>query len=134
MPVLCFSMMYWSDWQEDSRDANRGSIRKAWMDGSNSGILITSKNMLWPNGLSLDIEQGMLHWVDAYYDRIETVLLNTTERRVRKSAKHSDENIPRESFNSGGVCSFWLVNDSVFRVIVSCSIREKCTLHFTVKV
>ncbi|XP_035377067.1 low-density lipoprotein receptor-related protein 1 isoform X2 [Electrophorus electricus] len=75
-------MMYWSDWQEDSRDANRGSIRKAWMDGSNAGILITSKNMLWPNGLSLDIQQGVLYWVDAYYDRIEMVLLNTTERKT----------------------------------------------------
>lgn len=96
MHVLCFSMMYWSDWQEDSRDANRGSIRKAWMDGSNSGILITSKNMLWPNGLSLDTEQNVLYWVDAYYDRIEMVLLNTTERRVRKFVKHLDENIPRD--------------------------------------
>ncbi|KAL6483428.1 hypothetical protein MHYP_G00083000 [Metynnis hypsauchen] len=75
-------MLYCSDWQEDSRDANRGSIRKAWMDGSNFGVLISSKNMLWPNGLSLDIQQGILYWVDAYYDRIEMVLLNTTERRT----------------------------------------------------
>lgn len=93
MHVVFFSMMYWSDWQEDSRDANRGSIRKAWMDGSNSGILITSKNMLWPNGLSLDVEQDVLYWVDAYYDRIEMVLLNTTERRVRRIVTHPDENI-----------------------------------------
>lgn len=38
--------------------------------------------MLWPNGLSLDIPQGILYWVDAYYDQIEMVYLNTTERKV----------------------------------------------------
>lgn len=77
-------MMYWSDWEEEPKETNRGSIKKAWMDGSNAGILLTSKTVLWPNGLSLDIQQGVLYWVDAYYDRIEMVLLNTTERRVRK--------------------------------------------------
>ncbi|XP_005162276.1 low-density lipoprotein receptor-related protein 1 isoform X2 [Danio rerio] len=75
-------MMYWSDWEEEPKEMNRGSIRKAWMDGSNAGILLTSKTVLWPNGLSLDIQQGLLYWVDAYYDRIEMVLLNTTERRT----------------------------------------------------
>jgi len=38
--------------------------------------------VLWPNGLSLDIPQGILYWVDAYYDRIEMVYLNSTERKV----------------------------------------------------
>uniref|UniRef100_A0A671R1W1 Low-density lipoprotein receptor-related protein 1-like n=1 Tax=Sinocyclocheilus anshuiensis TaxID=1608454 RepID=A0A671R1W1_9TELE len=75
-------MMYWSDWEEEPKETNRGSIKKAWMDGSNAGILLTSKTVLWPNGLSLDIQQGILYWVDAYYDRIEMVLLNTTERRT----------------------------------------------------
>uniref|UniRef100_A0A673JVW3 Low-density lipoprotein receptor-related protein 1-like n=1 Tax=Sinocyclocheilus rhinocerous TaxID=307959 RepID=A0A673JVW3_9TELE len=75
-------MMYWSDWEEEPKETNRGSIKKAWMDGSNAGILLTSKTVLWPNGLSLDIQQGILYWVDAYYDRIEMVFLNTTERRT----------------------------------------------------
>uniref|UniRef100_A0A671QVS2 Low density lipoprotein receptor-related protein 1Ab n=1 Tax=Sinocyclocheilus anshuiensis TaxID=1608454 RepID=A0A671QVS2_9TELE len=75
-------MMYWSDWEEEPKETNRGSIKKAWMDGSNAGILLTSKTVLWPNGLSLDSQQGILYWVDAYYDRIEMVLLNTTERRT----------------------------------------------------
>uniref|UniRef100_A0A8C1T2J2 Low density lipoprotein receptor-related protein 1Ab n=1 Tax=Cyprinus carpio TaxID=7962 RepID=A0A8C1T2J2_CYPCA len=75
-------MMYWSDWEEEPKETNRGSIKKAWMDGSNAGILLTSKTVLWPNGLSLDTQQGILYWVDAYYDRIEMVLLNTTERRT----------------------------------------------------
>ncbi|XP_066526626.1 low-density lipoprotein receptor-related protein 1-like isoform X2 [Hoplias malabaricus] len=74
--------MYWTDWEEDPKDSKRGKIERAWMDGTNRNILLTSKTILWPNGLSLDINQGILYWVDAYYDRIEMVYLNTTERKT----------------------------------------------------
>uniref|UniRef100_A0A8D3BMI9 Low density lipoprotein receptor-related protein 1Ab n=1 Tax=Scophthalmus maximus TaxID=52904 RepID=A0A8D3BMI9_SCOMX len=74
--------MYWTDWEEDPTESNRGKIKKAWMDGSHHQVFLTSKTVLWPNGLSLDIPQGILYWVDAYYDRIELVYLNTTERKV----------------------------------------------------
>lgn len=56
------------------------------MDGSHHQIFLTSKTVLWPNGLSLDVPQGILYWVDAYYDRIEMVYLNTTERKVGKDS------------------------------------------------
>ena len=52
------------------------------MDGSNRNVFLSSKTVLWPNGLSLDIPQGILYWVDAYYDRIEMVYLNSSERKV----------------------------------------------------
>lgn len=74
--------MYWTDWEEDPTESNRGKIKKAWMDGSHHQVFLTSKTVLWPNGLSLDIPQGILYWVDAYYDRIELIYLNTTERKV----------------------------------------------------
>lgn len=77
-----FSWMYWTDWEEDPKESKRGKIEKAWMDGTNRNVLLTSKTVLWPNGLSLDIPQGILYWVDAYYDRIEMVYLNTTARKV----------------------------------------------------
>lgn len=75
--------MYWTDWEEDPTESNRGKIKKAWMDGSHHQVFLTSKTVLWPNGLSLDIPQGILYWVDAYYDRIELVYLNTTDRKVQ---------------------------------------------------
>lgn len=74
--------MYWTDWEEDPKDSKRGKIERAWMDGSNRNIFITSKTVLWPNGLSLDIPAKILYWVDAFYDRIEMVYLNGTERKV----------------------------------------------------
>ncbi|XP_053083242.1 low-density lipoprotein receptor-related protein 1 isoform X3 [Pangasianodon hypophthalmus] len=74
--------MYWTDWEEDPKESKRGKIERAWMDGTNRNILLTSKTVLWPNGLSLDVPQGILYWVDAYYDRIEMVYLNSTERKT----------------------------------------------------
>uniref|UniRef100_A0A8C2ERD6 Low density lipoprotein receptor-related protein 1Aa n=1 Tax=Cyprinus carpio TaxID=7962 RepID=A0A8C2ERD6_CYPCA len=74
--------MYWTDWEEDPKESKRGKIEKAWMDGTNRNVLLTSKTVLWPNGLSLDIPQGILYWVDAYYDRIEMVYLNNTARKT----------------------------------------------------
>lgn len=74
--------MYWTDWEEDPKESKRGKIERAWMDGSNRNVFLTSKTVLWPNGLSLDIPQGVLYWVDAYYDRIEMVYLNSSERKV----------------------------------------------------
>uniref|UniRef100_A0A4W6FD01 LDL receptor related protein 1 n=1 Tax=Lates calcarifer TaxID=8187 RepID=A0A4W6FD01_LATCA len=74
--------MYWTDWEEDPKESKRGKIERAWMDGSNRNVFLTSKTVLWPNGLSLDIPQGLLYWVDAYYDRIEMVYLNSSERKT----------------------------------------------------
>lgn len=85
--------MYWTDWEEDPTESNRGKIKKAWMDGSHHQVFLTSKTVLWPNGLSLDIPQGILYWVDAYYDRIELVYLNTTERKVGNAREYSDDSV-----------------------------------------
>uniref|UniRef100_A0A670IUS4 LDL receptor related protein 1 n=1 Tax=Podarcis muralis TaxID=64176 RepID=A0A670IUS4_PODMU len=74
--------MYWTDWEEDPKDSKRGKIEKAWMDGTHRTVFITSKTVLWPNGLSLDIPAKVLYWVDAFYDRIEMVTLDGTERKV----------------------------------------------------
>lgn len=74
--------MYWTDWEEDEIDDSVGRIEKAWMDGFNRQIFVTSK-MLWPNGLTLDFHTNTLYWCDAYYDHIEKVFLNGTHRKVK---------------------------------------------------
>lgn len=78
----CLSWMYWTDWEEDEIDDSVGRIEKAWMDGFNRQIFVTSK-MLWPNGLTLDFHTHTLYWCDAYYDHIERVFLNGTHRKVK---------------------------------------------------
>lgn len=76
--------MYWTDWEEDEIDDSVGRIEKAWMDGYNRQIFVTSK-MLWPNGLTLDYQSNVLYWCDAYYDHIERIFLNGTERKVKEN-------------------------------------------------
>lgn len=75
------SWMYWTDWEEDEVNDSIGRIEKAWMDGSNRRIFVTS-NMLWPNGLTLDHSTSTMYWCDAYYDHIEKIHLNGTGRMV----------------------------------------------------
>ncbi|XP_049327868.1 low-density lipoprotein receptor-related protein 1 isoform X3 [Astyanax mexicanus] len=94
--------MYWTDWEEDPKESKRGKIERAWMDGTNRNVLLTSKTILWPNGLSLDIPQGVLYWVDAYYDRIEMVYLNSTERKVSTSTVYDGE----ELNHAFGLCHY----------------------------
>lgn len=81
--VFCVhgSWMYWTDWEEDEVNDSIGRIEKAWMDGSNRRIFVTS-NMLWPNGLTLDHSTSTMYWCDAYYDHIEKMNLNGTGRMV----------------------------------------------------
>lgn len=79
--VFVCSWMYWTDWEEDEVNDSIGRIEKAWMDGSNRHIFVTS-NMLWPNGLTLDHGTGTMYWCDAYYDHIEKIQLNGTGRMV----------------------------------------------------
>uniref|UniRef100_A0A803SM43 LDL receptor related protein 1B n=1 Tax=Anolis carolinensis TaxID=28377 RepID=A0A803SM43_ANOCA len=72
--------MYWTDWEEDQIDDSVGRIEKAWMNGYSRQIFVTSK-MLWPNGLTLDYQNNILYWCDAYYDHIEKIFLNGTDRK-----------------------------------------------------
>ncbi|KAI9538352.1 Low-density lipoprotein receptor- protein 1B [Dissostichus eleginoides] len=78
--------MYWTDWEEDEVNDSIGRIEKAWMDGSNRRIFVTS-NMLWPNGLTLDHSTSTMYWCDAYYDHIEKINLNGTGRMVVYNGK-----------------------------------------------
>lgn len=80
--VCTGSWMYWTDWEEDEVNDSIGRIEKAWMDGSNRRIFVTS-NMLWPNGLTLDHGSSTMYWCDAYYDHIERIHLNGSGRTVR---------------------------------------------------
>uniref|UniRef100_A0A8C2AIS0 Low density lipoprotein receptor-related protein 1Bb n=1 Tax=Cyprinus carpio TaxID=7962 RepID=A0A8C2AIS0_CYPCA len=80
------SWMYWTDWEEDEVNDSIGRIEKAWMDGSNRKIFVTS-NMLWPNGLTLEHGTSTMYWCDAYYDHIERIYLNGTGRMVVYSGR-----------------------------------------------
>ncbi|XP_069472627.1 low-density lipoprotein receptor-related protein 1B isoform X1 [Ambystoma mexicanum] len=106
--------MYWTDWEEDEVDDNVGRIEKAWMDGFNRQIFVTSK-MLWPNGLTLDYDSNILYWCDAYYDHIEMIFLNGSNRQVVRSGKELNHPF---GLSHHGNYIFWTdyMNGSIFQL------------------
>ncbi|XP_038606813.1 low-density lipoprotein receptor-related protein 1B [Tachyglossus aculeatus] len=109
--------MYWTDWEEDEIDDSVGRIERAWMDGSERQIFVTSR-MLWPNGLTLDGHTGVLYWCDAYYDHIERIFLDGTNRKVMYSGK--ELNHPFGLAHHGDLV-FWTdyMNGSIFQLDVT---------------
>uniref|UniRef100_A0A8D2ZZH8 EGF-like domain-containing protein n=1 Tax=Scophthalmus maximus TaxID=52904 RepID=A0A8D2ZZH8_SCOMX len=113
------SWMYWTDWEEDEVNDSIGRIEKAWMDGSNRRIFVTS-NMLWPNGLTLDHGTGTMYWCDAYYDHIEKIHLNGTGRMVVYNGKELNHPFGISHYRN---FIFWTeyMNASVFQLDLSAS-------------
>uniref|UniRef100_A0A8C7S0A9 EGF-like domain-containing protein n=1 Tax=Oncorhynchus mykiss TaxID=8022 RepID=A0A8C7S0A9_ONCMY len=108
------SWMYWTDWEEDEVNDSIGRIEKAWMDGSNRQIFVTS-NMLWPNGLTLDHGTSTMYWCDANYDHIEKIYLNGTGRQVVYNGKQLNHPFGISHYRNS---IFWTeyMNASVFQL------------------
>lgn len=70
------SIMFWTD---------RKAIRKAGMDGSNP-IIIVSTNLITPYGITVDVPNSRLYWVDADKEIIETARLDGSDRRTISSS------------------------------------------------
>ena len=55
------------------------------MDGDNATRkILADKNVYWPNGLTLDLIQRKLYWLDAKLQRVEAVDLDGNNRMVIK--------------------------------------------------
>jgi low-density lipoprotein receptor-related protein 1 (alpha-2-macroglobulin receptor) len=80
------SKMYWTDWS----GSGKGFIRFAGMDGSNPDPdILVQKELLWPNGLTLDYKKNQLYWCDAFLDKIERINIDGSERTlIFKDAVH----------------------------------------------
>ena len=72
--------LYWSDWGSVAK------IEKASMDGENRTVIHDS-DLVEPNGLTLDYDQLVLYWIDAYRDMIECSSVNGSNRRVVSSER-----------------------------------------------
>lgn len=68
--------MYWTDW-----GVTPGRIERAGMDGSHREILVNT-SLKWPNGLTLDMVQRRIFWVDAKLNSISSCNFDGTSRRL----------------------------------------------------
>ncbi|XP_067886311.1 very low-density lipoprotein receptor [Heterodontus francisci] len=66
--------VYWSDWGEPAK------IEKAGMNGVDRQLLVT-RDIQWPNGITLDLVKSRLYWVDSKMHTLSSVDLNGQDRR-----------------------------------------------------
>jgi hypothetical protein len=74
-PRQKYKLMYWTDWGSEPK------IERANMDGTDRQVIVR-ENILWPNGLTLDLENNRLFWVDAKLHVIFSSNFEGQERRV----------------------------------------------------
>ncbi|CAH1722415.1 unnamed protein product [Chironomus riparius] len=67
--------MFWSDWGSNPR------IERAGMDGTHRQTIV-SYDVKWPNGLTLDIVQKRIYWVDAKLNVISSCNYDGTGRNL----------------------------------------------------
>ncbi|KAH9498800.1 Exosome complex protein, partial [Bulinus truncatus] len=72
--------LYWTNWHI-SPESGKASINWVFMNGSHWGTLQDSE-IQWPNGLVLDPAEDTLYWTDGYYDKIESVSTDGTQRKT----------------------------------------------------
>ncbi|XP_038626687.1 low-density lipoprotein receptor isoform X1 [Tachyglossus aculeatus] len=67
--------MYWTDWGTPAK------IEKGGLNGVDSFPLVTEE-IQWPNGLTLDLSNGRLYWVDSKLHSISSVDVNGGNRKT----------------------------------------------------
>lgn len=77
---ICFlscRYMFWSDWGAAAK------IEKCALDGdSSSRQVLVKRDIVWPNGLTIDYQEGRIWWVDARLGTVESMLLNGQDRKI----------------------------------------------------
>ncbi|VDK44235.1 unnamed protein product [Anisakis simplex] len=76
--------LFFADWMDAPSIRGRGAgakIERTKLDGSERKVVV-SNDIHWPNGLAIDLQHEWLYWCDAYYDRIERIHFNGSDRQV----------------------------------------------------
>ena len=67
--------MFWTDWGTNEK------IEKASLNGGQRVAIVTT-SLYYPNGIELDKGKKRIFWVDAGYDRVESVDYNGNNRKL----------------------------------------------------
>ena len=74
---FCSSFIYWTDWGDTA------AIEKISMDGdADTRVKLVTEGIVWPNGLTLDLAQRKLYWIDAKLKRVEVIDLDGKNRKM----------------------------------------------------
>ena len=73
--ITLYRILFWTDWGSSAR------IESANMDGTNRKVVVGS-DLVWPNGVTVDIAGSRIYWTDAGKDRIEVANFDGSNRQV----------------------------------------------------
>jgi len=72
-----FRLIYWTNWNTDKPRIQRSDLQGNKIDN------VIVKDILTPNGLTIDHLAKKLYWSDARLDKIERCNMDGTNRQVR---------------------------------------------------
>ena len=78
---FCFSFLFWTDWGSSPK------IERSSLAGENRETLV-STNLRRPNDIAVDHISKRLYWIDAYYDKIESIDLDGKKRKLLVQLKY----------------------------------------------
>lgn len=71
------ALMIWSDWGDNPK------IESAAMDGDpNTRRTLVKENLFWPNGLTVDIQNELIYWVDGNMKFLDVMNLDGSNRKT----------------------------------------------------
>lgn len=69
-------LMIWSDWGENPK------IERASMCGDpGSRVVLVNERIFWPNGLTVDLENSLIYWVDGNLQFLDVMNMDGSNRR-----------------------------------------------------
>ncbi|XP_030638418.1 low-density lipoprotein receptor [Chanos chanos] len=75
------NFMYWTDW------GNVAKIEKSGLNGAGRQALV-SDNILWPNGITLDMVSQRLYWVDSKLHTLSSIHVDGRDRHTLIVSEH----------------------------------------------
>ncbi len=69
-----YSWLFWTDWGEVPK------IERAGMDGSHRQTVV-AESVRWPNGVTIDLTQDRIYWIDAKLNLVGSADLDGANSR-----------------------------------------------------
>jgi len=73
--LLSYSLMFWTDWGASAK------IERASLSGGQRVAIVTTY-IFYPNGIDLDRGNKRIFWVDAGYERVQSINYNGNNRKI----------------------------------------------------
>lgn len=112
-------LIVWTDWGENPK------IESASMDGNkNSRMVLVNDRIFWPNGLTVDLENNLIYWVDGHLQILDAMNIDGSNRRTilknlnyPYSVTYTNQKLFWSDWHNGSIYSYDLESNETPEVI-----------------